>query len=536
MTRRRHRRPVGILARALLGAAAIVLLADQRSAGDDLGPLATGVAGHAFDHLGNLGDQAKAAAASGATIIYASGFGGLGYGGLPAPDELNAAGQRFGDYVRDAKAAGIRIAFGYVCATSIVKLDAFDRNWTPQFRAWFATPPAKWLQVGRDGKPLASWYGGDYRPACMNNPDWRTYEKFVVRLQLESGHDGLFFDNPTVHPQGCYCEHCMAKFGRFLAAEGIRLDAPVPESVDALRQLAAARPKDFMRFRGTIAADFLADMRTYARSLHSAALVTCNNSLNTPEAFFSQCRTYAYNIHAMSRAEDLVVVEDMASQPRVRADGTAVEYGPVYQMLHAIAHGKPVVAVTLAESDYHTPPNLMRLAMAEAAAHDASYLSWPTWPENQRERMVDVVRPMADFLRRHANLLNGTRPRADVLLFLPFGRWVDTADCQPLSVARELGRANVPFRVACEDDLADALAAADAPPVLIVESPAVLTMAENSLVEKYRARGGRVAWSGREGWLADARALVKTPAIVLHGPPTVRAVVREQSKRTSSTS
>jgi len=37
----------------------------------------------------------------------------------------------------------------------------------------------------------------------MNHPDWRTYERFMVRQQLESGCDGIFFDNPTVHPQGC---------------------------------------------------------------------------------------------------------------------------------------------------------------------------------------------------------------------------------------------------------------------------------------------------------------------------------------------
>ena len=54
---------------------------------------------------------------------------------------------------------------------------------------------------------------------------------------------------------------------------------------------------------------------------------------------FAQCRTYGYDIHTLSRAEDLVVVEDMASQPRVLADGRVVEYGAVYEMLRAIARG-----------------------------------------------------------------------------------------------------------------------------------------------------------------------------------------------------
>src|SRR6516162_2445740 len=37
------------------------------------------IAGHVFDHLGSIGDQAAAAAASGANIIYVSGLGALGY-------------------------------------------------------------------------------------------------------------------------------------------------------------------------------------------------------------------------------------------------------------------------------------------------------------------------------------------------------------------------------------------------------------------------------------------------------------------------
>ena len=391
--------------------------------------LRVGVAGHAFDHLGNIGEQAEAAAACGSTIIYATGFGGDGYMGLPAPAELEAKRKTVAAYVRDAKARGIRLALGYVCATSIVKLETFNRNWPRELRSQLATPPAQWLQCDAKGEPLPSWYGGDYRPACMNNPDWRHYQEFIVRLQIESGHDGIFFDNPTVHPQGCFCEHCMRKFGEFLAREGQAVAVPATNSLAFLRQLAQRQAADFMRFRCTTARDFLAQMRVCARRVKSAALMTCNNSLNTPEAFYSQCRGYAYNIHEMSQAEDLVVVEDMSTQPRMLPDGRMIEYGPAYALVGAISHGRPLVAVTIAEGDYHTPPNLVRLAMAEAAAHEASYLLWPTWPEKERTRMCGAIRPQADLLRNNAKLLNDTRPRADVLLFLPFRRWLETADC-----------------------------------------------------------------------------------------------------------
>jgi hypothetical protein len=448
------------------------------SAADD--PLAVGIAGHAFDHLGNLGEQSEAAAASGANIIYATGVGGLGYAGLPPAAQLAEAKTKAAAYVKNAKAHGIQLAVGYVCATSIVNLDTFDKNWQADLRAQLKTPPAQWLQQDKDGKPLPSWYGGDYRPACVNNPDWRTYEKYIVRLQLEAGHDGIFFDNPTVHPDGCYCDYCMKAFRISLGAR----PGP-PNDVAGLRSYAQQHKAEFLRFRSTIAADFLGTMRDFARSINPKALITCNNSLNSPEAIYSQCRTYGYDIEELSKVEDLIVIEDMATQPRVTADGAVIEYGPVYEMLHAIAHDKPIVAVVLADGDYHTPPNLMRLAMAEAAAHEASYLSWPTWPQNERKRMTDALRPQAEFLRAHADLLNGTKLCADVVLALPFEQWLQSENCPELNIARHLAAANVQFQVQ----------RADSPRPIDIQS-------------------------------------VNRSVTLPDGPPTVRVVVRQKDRKT----
>ncbi|MEO6436217.1 MAG: hypothetical protein ABIP55_10735, partial [Tepidisphaeraceae bacterium] len=283
--------------------------------------LRVGIAGHAFEHLGAIGDQADTAVDSGINIIYPGCFGQMGAEGLPAAKELEEYRKKFIAYVRRAKERGVKLSLAYVCSTSIVKLDTFDKNWTNEFRAQFTTPPATWLQQDREGKPLPSWYGGNYLPACKNNPDWRTYEKFMVKTQLELGNDGIFFDNPTVHPQGCYCEHCMNKFAAFLAGEGTKIDLPATDQVPFLRQIAASRTQDFLRFRSTTARDFLAEMRRHARTIKPDALITCNNSLNASDVLFSQARTYGINIHEMSKTEDLVVVEDMATQPRVLPDG-----------------------------------------------------------------------------------------------------------------------------------------------------------------------------------------------------------------------
>ena len=132
-------------------------------------------------------------------------------------------------------------------------------------------------------------------------------------------------------------------------------------SVADLRDFAAKNGALFLRFRCTIARDFLADIRDYARNVKRGTLITANNSFNSPDVLFAQCRSYAYNIYEMSQAEDFVVVEDQSHQPRALPSGQTFEYGPSYKQLHAIIHGKPLVAVTIAEGDYHTPPRLVRL-------------------------------------------------------------------------------------------------------------------------------------------------------------------------------
>lgn len=485
--------------------------------------LRVGRAGHAFDHLGGIGGQAEAAAESGATILYTGGLGEAGYSGLPPQEEFKKLLLSARNYSDAAKARGIELTIGYLCATSIVKLDTFDANWTTEFRGQFGTLPAEWRQQDRQGRPLASWYGGDYAPACMNNPDWRAYERAMVRYQLETGHDGIFFDNPTVHPQGCYCPHCMNAFAAAVERDGATLEE--------IRAYADSHPQEFLRFRSTVARDFLAYMRAFAKSLNPKALVTCNNSLNSPSALFSQCRTYGYNIFEMSKAEDLVVVEDMGTQPRVQASGQVFEYGPTYKQLKSISHGKPIVAVTIACGDYHTAPDLMRLAMAEAAANDASYMSWPTWPEEERARMIAAVRPEAEFLRHNVAALNEGAPRADFALFLPFRRWTETEKCNASDLAAALTKTNSQFRVVSDEELESVLDPAVCR-TLVVESRSILSPEESKAVAKFEQHGGQIVAADVPKWLDRLQQAVGNPSIGVKGSPFVRATVFDQPKRT----
>jgi hypothetical protein len=240
---------------------------------------------------------------------------------------------------------------------------------------------------------------------------------------------------------------------------------------------------------------------------------------------------YGYNIDEMSKAEDLVVVEDMQSQPRVEANGQTVEYGPIYKLLHAINHGKPIVAVTIAGGDYHTPANLMRLAMAEAAANNASYLSWPTWPEEQRKRMIAAVRPQADFLRGNVELLNEATFRADVALYLPFQQWARTDQCNAMALAATLTKENIQYRVVSEEDL-DSYTMQKPRPPLLIESRSALTWREQPAISTIEKNDSGIVVADQPNWLEQLRRKLPNPSVTVKGSPNVRAVVHDQKGRT----
>lgn len=314
----------------------------------------------------------------------------------------------------------------------------------------------------------------------------------------------------------------MKKFALFCEREKI----PVADtSLEAMRKLAVERKPDFMWFRSTIARDFFSEMRAYARILERNAILTANNSLNHPSVFFSQSRGLGYNIHEMSKSEDLVVVEDMSTQPRVTDKGESIEYGPMYRMTQAISHGKPLVAVTIAEGDYHTAPNLVQLAMAEAAAHDASYMLWSTWPEDQRKRMTKAVRSQADWLRSHAELFENSVPCRDAGVFLPFRRWTETDKCAVADIAGELTRRNVQYAVFCEDDFSDR--ELKKAPVLVVEEESVLNPDEKGMVDKYVGDGGKVLFASDGDWMSKI-----SPSLVIKNARHVRGVVRDTGDST----
>jgi len=497
---------------------------------DARGYLKTGKSRFAFDHLGNVGEQLESALACGCTGIYATGLGARSYFGLPSKADLAGHLDHLKDYNRRAHERGVRIVFGYLCATSIVNIEDFAKNWDDYFPGRPEDfEPGRMLQQDIEGKDLPSWYGGSYAPADMWNPHWRTYEKHALKLTIEAGHDGVFFDNPTVHPNGNYSRNAMRAWKRFLGENGIKRETA---DLPALRALTRKHPGLWMRFRATEAADFIREMREYASSLKPGFIVTCNNSLNSWDGFYAQARTHGYSIPELTRWEDLVLIEDMANQPRREGDGH-ISYAQTLRMLPAISRGKPINICTLVSGDYTTPPNLMKLAIAECAAHDASYVVWSCWDPAHRSRLEKSVKPYHDFLDLNADMLGESAPVSDVVLIWPYARWIEREDCPTAYAAREMSSLNIQYDVVTEADLSPGRLAGYRAAVY-ADAEGLLAPGTQAMLEAYRRKGGRVITLTLEKEngtcpgesRAALAAAIRNPSAVVQSPAGVRVTTR----------
>jgi hypothetical protein len=145
--------------------------------------------------------------------------------------------------------------------------------------------------------------------------------------------------------------------------------------------------------------------------------------------------------------------------------------------------------------------------------------------------MAAAIRPEAQLLRDHQELLNNAPGRADVILFLPMRRWLDTERCVASELATALSSANIQYSVVSEEDVAFP-AGAGPKPVFLVESMSVLTADEKARVEEFERKGGRVVAADRRDWLEELGQAVAPASVEVEGPAGVRVVVRDQPLRT----
>ncbi len=206
-------------------------------------------------------------------------------------------------YIEAAKGAGVDRVIAYIC---MMTTGGDPQERTGFWRFWdnwdafeqFNIPerpevdPINWQQRKPDGSPEIA-YRRDHPPYdpmfrwtnCINNPAWRTYQRWVTEEAARIGIDGFFVDNAGT--QHCYCEHCRAGFRDWIRSR--YTEAEIDELFDGDLSMAPdwrggtdLRTAETQLFWRDSIHRFLGDIREWGSAIHGSFFVFPNGLHGRP--------------------------------------------------------------------------------------------------------------------------------------------------------------------------------------------------------------------------------------------------------------
>ncbi len=349
---------------------------------------------------------------------------------------------------------GVRV-FGYVQTSNCV----YDGSYRSQ--DWYAMDP--------QGRPFY-YYTGRYM-TCWSHPGWLNHLKEMVKGVIESGADGVFFDNPWhgaqpfyvgrawLGPAGCYCPRCRTAFQQ---ASGLR----IPERIDPATDEVS---RHYLRWRAQQVTDTLKVLADYARSLKADVVISANDfdAVMRPSYLI-----YGIDLTGLARVQDVMMIENFGLPRWDRDRNLLVNSALTLRTARALVGHTPLSVNPYDQGigfDAVYPPRRFRQGLAEAAACGAVMVVKGTeFVEDGQftlltaERFAPQRKAIGDYhrwLAEHANLYIGRTNVAPVGLLYPgddlwqaWDRWA------PLyfGVGQTLLAAGIPWRVVTpQEDLSD---------------------------------------------------------------------------------
>ncbi|MDW7992040.1 MAG: hypothetical protein RMK65_07930 [Anaerolineae bacterium] len=349
---------------------------------------------------------------------------------------------------------GVRV-FGYIQTSNCVYAGSHrERDWYAQ---------------DERGRPFY-YYTGRYM-TCWLHPEWRAHLKEMVRLVVEAGADGVFFDNPWMGAQpflfggtwlgtaGCHCPRCQEAFRRATNLE-------IPTEIDPCREEVQA----YLRWRARVVTETLEELAAYARSLNPAVLVSANDFDAVMRPSFL---ILGIDLSALAKVQDVLMIEDYGL-PRWEAEkGLLVNNALTLRVARALAGGTPVSTLPYDRGigfDGVYPPRRFQQAIAEAAACGAmTVVKGTEFVERGRFTLLTAAEYLPQraavgryhrWLEAHADLYRGWEPAAPVGILWPGeAMWQQWPTVAPLffGAAQTLTAAGIPWRVVRETEEGDGL-------------------------------------------------------------------------------
>lgn len=462
--------------------------------------------------------------------------GFVSWGGYPAPDPKSIDAFRRG--IAEALKVGTRIGAKVGTRTDFARFIDFAPN-------DFAESQCTTVE----GKPiivpdmLTARYKG--HPAywfCTNSPKFREYLKRNVALAMRCEPFGVHMDDPLGTGAaanwfgGCYCKWCCAALrddlkkrysSEQLKAKGIddieRFDlrahhAPYASVAPAGRPLRS----EILDFQSRASAEMFHEVMAHALRLRGRLIPV---SGNISPASSSQGRL-------------ILEVDYYCCECGMRADKGDLDHGMsllVYKSADAL--GRP--AAIMGSGGDHAfvmekhLPGMVRCWVAEAYAFGnyfcAPYRLWAYNKEkgshHYRPRDKTELAPVYDFIRKHADLLDGYSAAARVGVLHSYALFRRNA--RPIEgIVAQLADRSVPFQlvVAGDEYLPTHLdpKRLERLDVLLVPKAAILAPEDAKAVEQFKASGKKV--------VDQVDAIPHAMAIQVGGAKRVRATLRLSSQ------
>jgi len=297
----------------------------------------------------------------------------------------------------------------------IAYLDSVNIFWMSFFRDH---PEAKsWLQVDKDGNPIQ--YGWlkpvrwRYR-ACLNNPNWIEYQKKVIKLAIDMGFDGIYFDNAYFNKTACYCSYCRDKFKEYSRKKlGKKYNLPVkPNWRDPVWQ-------SFIEFRYETLKQGLLKYRKYIKSLNPE-LVFMFNALGPPTTMYPATDQTVRGIdtYALAKMADILYFELGFTFPRLENGRLISNIESLKYGINA-SNGRNIVEKGYMPGRIPLTPTQVKLAVAEALSFSCSFNAYnftcqESQPMLERVENRGALGEYYGFLERNENYYIETETIADV--------------------------------------------------------------------------------------------------------------------------
>ncbi len=342
------------------------------------------------------------------------------------PPEVEAQDwELFRTAVRHYHQVGVRV-FGYIQASNCVYQDSYvDKD-------WYALDP--------NGNKIYCYIGRYY--TSLLNPEWQAEVRGHIRTLVDTGADGIFFDNPWLGGVGfdvaemplgvigSYDEYSQTAYSRQFDGEQIPL-------VLNTRNPAV---QQYLRWRTSIAITVLTKWIEVARNLNPSILIGANNFDAIARNSYV---TMGMDLPGFAALQDVVTVENF-SWPHLEDDDTVIAGAITIGASQSKSHGKPVTTKPYANGvglERVWQPREFELAMAEAAAMKAPVVLQGTGfrhikqitllLHNRYKAQQETIIMMNRWLEANRQWLSQRRSASPLAIYYPYDaihwRWIDIA-------------------------------------------------------------------------------------------------------------